>query len=195
MKRNIQLTLEEARNLYNSGNSDIKSLILTSFTEAELTDEKWRDIKTFEDVCNKLNIDSNYFITIYQENTHILNYNLNNIYKINLIIKALNEGWIPDYTRDRIYFPLIKFIKCKSTDNIDTKNQCVFKYKDRIYIVICNTYASSSGLSSLFEDELCNPNTGLFGCKSPKIALHMGKYFTKEIFLACYSNILKIEWL
>ena len=54
-KRNIQLTLEEARKLYNEGDSTMKSLILTSFTEDELLGT-FHSIKSFEDACEALGL-------------------------------------------------------------------------------------------------------------------------------------------
>ena len=49
--RNISLTLEEAKEWYNS-NIILRDVALKAFTKEEL-ESSFRDIKTFEDACNE----------------------------------------------------------------------------------------------------------------------------------------------
>lgn len=48
--RNVTLTLEKAREWYNSGSADLKEIALQAYKEDELETPYWEKIKTFDDV-------------------------------------------------------------------------------------------------------------------------------------------------
>ena len=52
--RNIALTLEKAREWYNSGSADLREVALQAYTKDELTIPEWQNIKTFEDACREI---------------------------------------------------------------------------------------------------------------------------------------------
>ena len=56
MERNITITLEKAKEWYNSGNTSLKEVALQAFDEKELIFD-FRDIKTFKDACEALDLD------------------------------------------------------------------------------------------------------------------------------------------
>lgn len=49
--RNVTLTLDKAKEFYNSGNDALREVALQAFTENELKEVHYTDIKTFEDAC------------------------------------------------------------------------------------------------------------------------------------------------
>lgn len=51
-KRNIEITLNKAKKWYNSNNASLKELALQAFTEKELVQPYWKNIKTFEDATD-----------------------------------------------------------------------------------------------------------------------------------------------
>ena len=59
MERNITVTLENARNWYNSGNTSLKELALQAFSKEELTGFDFTKIKTFEDALTTLEYSEN----------------------------------------------------------------------------------------------------------------------------------------
>ena len=56
MERNITVTIDDARELYNSGNENFKKIALQTFSENELKFD-FRSITTFKKACEVLNID------------------------------------------------------------------------------------------------------------------------------------------
>ena len=52
--RNVTLTLQKAKEFYNSGNATLKEVALQAFTQKELTTPNYTDIRTFEDACKAL---------------------------------------------------------------------------------------------------------------------------------------------
>ena len=61
MERKITITLEKAREWYNSGIEPLCELALSTYTEIELK-ANFRDIKTLKDACKSLDIDYNFII-------------------------------------------------------------------------------------------------------------------------------------
>ena len=55
MERNITITLEKAREWYNSNNKTFKELALQAFNQKELQSD-FESIKSLYDACNTLNL-------------------------------------------------------------------------------------------------------------------------------------------
>ena len=79
-------------------NQDLKQIIRTKFSESTIT--SYKDIKSFEDACEYLGITE---LEAFEGTT---NPRLISQLKLETIIKALNEGWKPDFTdtRQRKYY-------------------------------------------------------------------------------------------
>ena len=54
MERNITITLEKAREWYNSGNKSLKEIALQAFSKEELTGFDFKKIKTFKEALTAL---------------------------------------------------------------------------------------------------------------------------------------------
>ena len=99
MERNVKISLEKAREWYNSGNKSLKEVALQAFTEKELMAKPWENIKTFEDACMVLNISPNSVFLLHDSH-------LQSMYKLKIIRKALNDNWEPKLnTWWRIHLP------------------------------------------------------------------------------------------
>lgn len=206
--RNITLTLEKAREWYNSGSVNLKEVALQAYKEEELEIPYWQSIKTFEDAYSALGMSYTCMIEhigIIDSLGRIdnLQKHLIAIYKLDLIRKALNKGWEPKMTKDYIYYPYIKIYsvgreETKTIGAIDKKISGTFKVNDVTFSLVGGDYTCCKyGLSDFdYANGIINANPGLLGCKNSKIARHMSKYFTKEIFDACYAQYIgAYEWV
>lgn len=198
--RNVTVTLEKAKEWYNSGNATLKEVALQAFTKEELTIPDWQNIKTFEDACKAANIYDIHLSLCFSgkgggEYEHLVAIN-----KTDIICKALNGDWKPSLISGSVYYPWVKFFPAnKVPDNRKKDITDYFIYDGVKYALVggdCDAY--DSGLGYFFGGGgYCGASTGLLGCKSREIALHMSRHFAKEIFLACYAAKLdgQVIWL
>lgn len=202
--RNITLTLEKAREWYNSDSADLKEIALQAYTKDELEIPKWQNIKTFEDACRALDMSTPYVKVPPFVDVSISNH-LYAICKLDIIRKALNRDWEPSLVQDNVYYPCIMFYSAGH----DAK-EVVSKHKEwklgESFIVNGKKYTlvggysysdSGAGLASFslgYGD--VRPYLGLLGCKNSEIAEHMSRYFSKEIFEATYTHhIGTYQWI
>ena len=205
MERNITVTLEKAREWYNSDNNTLKEIALQAFSEEELTTFDFTKIKTFEDACKALHYvvrDS----TI--ENITVISKASAAMFKLNIIRKALNLGQDLHLTKDPegsyIYYPYNPFVTKSSTYYNKELNlgkmEIIGKVKSEgeEYLVLGGgaAYGGKAGLG-LFDSLLgvgdAYANVGLLGCASKKIAQHFGKYFGMLITEAKYGDMVDFE--
>ena len=86
-----EVTLDEARELYNSHNKTLKELALKCFSENELKLPSFSEIKTFEDAVTVLGMsidDENSIVNTLKKRSKAMAA----MYKLNIIRKALNLG-------------------------------------------------------------------------------------------------------
>lgn len=199
--RNIALTLEKAREWYNSGSSDLKEVALQAYTAEELTIPEWKNIKTFEDACYELAMHP---YTVINRNIRAIEESgiedsmkkhLIAVYKLDIIRKALNRGWKPKMTDGTIYYTCVRFYPAgeKAKEAARSEGWYVketFKADGQKYSLVGGYCSCVDGLGlfrlSGFGD--VSISLGLLGCKSREIAQHMSRYFAKEIFEACYAH-------
>lgn len=203
--RNISLTLEKAREWYNSGNADLREVALRAYTEEELKKKSFRDIKTFEDAC--------YAIMLHPYKEGKLIEKIEEVskasaaaYKLNIIRKALNKGQKMEFTKGTIYYPYTPFATIRSTYYDDelrdgnTVEVAQFMSNGEVYRLL-GSYADYGGYAGLGNFDsgdgvgLSDAYVGFLGCASKEIAEHMSKYFAKEIFEAKYGDLVNYEWV
>lgn len=207
--RNVTLTLEKAKEFYNSGNTALREIALQAFTKEELiTTLKFTDIKTFEDAVKALGLCiCNIEIDLEEFDDHRFEGNtsehLKAIYKLDIIRKALNKDWNPKMAEDSIYYPLVRLYPDGNKAKEVARNNSwavkeTFKANGEKYSMVGGDYRRCDyGLSrfGLGYGEIYT-RIGLLGCKSKEIASHMSRYFAKEIFEACYAqHIGAYEWI
>lgn len=203
--RNVTLTLEKAKEFYNSGNAALKEVALQAFTKEELTTPKYTDIKTFEDACKALGMDidkveCDLTNLIYLEGG--LGEHLTAIYKLDIIRKALNGAdWKPKMAEGNIYYGWVKFYKKSSNIPYDKKTIGNFIADGQKYILVggFQNYRYYDGLGAFVSGYVygnLNANLGLLCCKSKEIAQYMSEQFGKIIFDACYAHHIGLyRWL
>lgn len=190
MERNVKISLEKAKEWYNSGNESLREVALQAFKEEELVENPWELIKTFEDACAVLDPDP--VPLIYD--THLLN-----MYKLRIIRKALNGAdWEPNLNTGMIYYPCLRYYSKNSTYGVNCVPIAKFKAKENnnVYTLVSwGRYYSDNGLSNFRHmSGGVHVNLGLLGCKSKEIAEYFGITFGKLIFDVIYGQYDNYEW-
>lgn len=206
--RQITLTLEKAKEWYNSGNADLREIALQAFTEKELTTENFKSVKTFYEACQTLGISiSATDAVISTMENQIPNYTKASIamYKLNIIRQALNKGHKMEFTKGTIYYPYIPFVTKENTcynDRLrigDVVEVAQFRVHGKEYTLLGGS-ALTGGFAGLGCFRSCDSlghalaHVGFLGCATKEIAEHMSRYFVKEIFDAMYGDFVDYEW-
>ena len=202
MERNIAITLEKAREWYKSDNKVLKEIALQAFDEKELNFD-FRDIKTFQDACEALNLDFDVMLDDVRIISAVSKASAA-MFKLNIIRKALNLGQklflTKNSTDSDIYYPYNPFITENSTYYKSELSYGAMEVigkimsKGTIYNVLggeavrcgyngLSRFEYSSGVGSAYI------NVGLLGCASAEIAHHLGTCFGMLITEAKYGDL------
>jgi hypothetical protein len=192
-ERNIKISLEKAREWYNSGNESLKEVALQAFKESELVVNPWETIKTFKDACEVLNINPKNVNLIYDAH-------LQNMYKLRIIKKALNGAeWEPNLNIGKIYYPWLEYYSKGCNYDSGWTHIANFKAKEdnKVYTLVGDVYYYFAGGPGPFGCEFgaVSAHHGLLGCKSKEIAKYFGKTFSKLIFDAAYGQYNNYTWV
>lgn len=207
--RNVTLTLEKAKEFYNSGNTALREVALQAFTVEELTTPKFTDIKDFWGAVRALGLDRDSVQDDLNRLSNTWGFEANTvghlraIYKLDIIRKALNKGWNPKMTEGSVYYPYVRFYPAGNEANEAARSNGwdvkeTFNADGQKYALVGGGYNgySCGGLAGFgygYGD--VQPYLGLLGCKSKEIAEHMSRYFAKEIFEATYAqHVGTYEW-
>ena len=192
MERNVKISLEKAREWYYSGNESLKEVALQAFMERELIVNPWENIKTFEDACKVLGVNPKIVDLIFD-------HHLQNMYKLQIVRRALNTDWEPKLNEGIIYYPSIRYNLKSNIYQSPWKPIANFKAKEdnKIYILFGGEYSCYNGGLSSFGYEGGDVKTvlGLLGCKSRKIAKYFSVTFGKLIFDAIYGQYNNYTWV
>ena len=206
MERNITITLEKAKEWFNSGNATLKEITLQAFDKDELI-YNFKNITTFKKACEALglNYDNMFYIT---KNIATISKASAAMFKLNIIRKALNLGQdlhlIKDPKDFYIYYPYNPFVTKSSTyykSEINSGNMEVIgkiKSEGEEYNVL-GGYAAGGGIAGLgsFGSNLgvgdASVLIGFLGCANKEIAQHLGKYFGMLITEAKFADIVDFE--
>ena len=210
-KRNITVTLNKAKEWFNSGNATLKEIALQAFSEEELTTFDFTKIKTFEDALTALGYEESTKAYIRNTINDISMYSKASaaMTKLNIIRKALNLGQDLHLTKDPedscIYYPYNPFatkssIYYKSEIN-SGEMEVIGKIKSEgeEYNVLGGYAAGGGGIAGLGNFGSRNgvgnayADIGFLGCANREIAQHLGKYFGILITEAKYGDIVDFE--
>lgn len=211
MERNITITLEKAKEWYNSDNESLKEVALQAFSEEELNAFDFTKIKTFEDALTALKYNESTKVYIRNTINDISMYSKASaaMSQLNIVRKALNLGKDLHLTKDPkdsyTYCPYNVFITKDSiyykTEINSGKFEIIGKIKSegKEYYVLGN-YAYSNGypgLGSFVSHQGVSTSdgthNGFLGCASKEIAQHFGKYFGMLITEAKYGDLTDFE--
>ena len=204
--RNVTVTLNKAKEWFNSGNATLKEIALQAFDKDELTYD-FKNITTFKKACEALGLDymlclSNIcnIATISKASTAMT--------KLTIIRKALNLGKDLHLTKDPkvsyIYYPFNPFITNSSTyykrEFNSGKMEVIGKIKSEgeEYNVLGGSAVSvvGAGLGSFdshYGIGLTSSDVGFLGCANKEIAQHLGKYFGMLITEAKFGDLPDFE--
>ena len=205
-ERNITVTLNKAKEWFNSGNATLKEVALQAFSKDELT-YNFKDIKTLKNACEALGLDYS-IISIVTKDIATFSKASAAMFKLNIIRKALNLGQDLHLTKDPegscIYYPYNPFVTKSSTYYKSEINSGKMEIIGRIksegeeYNVL-NGSASYGGYAGLglFDSYYgvggANASLGFLGCANKEIAQHLGKYFGMLITEAKYGDMVDFE--
>ena len=205
--KKIDLSLDEARELYKCGNKTVKEFVLRVFSEDELSENYFTKIKSFEDAMTVLGMsvdDGNAIVSTIKETSKASAA----MYKLNIIRKALNLGQDLHLTKNPensyIYYPYNPFVTKSSTyyesDINSGKMEVIGKIKSegKEYNILGGVASNGgiAGLGSFYSNHgvgLANATIGFIGCASEEIASHFGKYFGMLITEAKYGDLADFE--
>ena len=205
-KRSITITLEKAREWYNSGNKALKEATLQAFDEDDLIYD-FNYITTFKRACFALCFNYSTMLSI-AENIAKVSKASAAMFKLNIIRKALNLGKDLHFTRDPedsyVYYPYNPFMTNSSTfyeDKISSGSmEVIGKIRnDGIFCNVLGGYVDVGIYTGLgcFVDDGCigsaSANVGFLGCASKEIAQHFGRYFGMLITEAKYGDLADFE--
>lgn len=205
-ERNITVTLDKAKEWFNSGNATLKEIALQAFDENELVCN-FKDITTFKKACDALGLyyDDMFYVT---KNIAAFNRASAAMFKLNIIRKALNLGQDLHLTRDPegscIYYPYHRFVTKDSTyynmelSSGEMEEIGKIKSEGTLYRVLGGStckgnYNGLGNFNSFYGVGFANIDYGLLGCASQEIAQHFGKYFGILIIEAKYGDMIDFE--
>lgn len=202
IKKTLDISIDMAREWYNSGNETLRKLALECYSVYELKVVSFEEIKSFEDAVNVLGMDvdeTNSIVCLIKKKSK----SSAAMFKLNIIRKALNLGYDLRLTKN----PINSYIYCPNNELI-TKNSVYYKEElnsgeleiigsvnceeIEFYVLCGNTYYSTSdGLCDFFHGVGVSYSTSIIwylGCANEKIAKHFGKYFGMLITEAKYGD-------
>ena len=205
-ERNVIVTLNKAKEWFNSGNTTLREIALQAFDKDELT-YNFKNITTFKKACEALGLNYNAMFHITKSIATISRASAA-MTKLNIIRKALNLGQDLHLTKDPkdccIYYPYNPFVTKSSThykSEINSgKMEVIGKIKNEgeEYNVLNGSaltggsaglgyFSSNAGVGHAYA------NVGFLGCANKEIAQHLGKYFGMLITEAKYGDIVDFE--
>ena len=205
-ERNVTVTLNKAKEWFNSGNATLKEIALQAFDKDELT-YNFKNITTFKKACEALDLDYDdmFYIT---KNIATISKASAAMFKLNIIRKALNLGQDLHLTKDPkdsyIYYPYNPFVTKGSTyyksEISSGKMEVIGKVKSEgeEYNVLggraghggsagLGFFGSNAGVGDAYA------TVGFLGCANKEIAQHLGKYFGMLITEAKYGDMVDFE--
>lgn len=205
-ERNVTVTLNKAKEWFNSGSATLKEIALQAFDKDELT-YNFKNITTFKKACEALglNYDDMFYIT---KNIATISKASAAMFKLNIIRKALNLGQdlhlIKDPENSYTYYPYNPFVTKSSTyykSEINSgKMEVIGKIKsegEEYNVLGGHAYhGGNAGLGFFnFIDGVGDAAAtfGFLGCASKEIAQHLGKYFGMLITEAKYGDMVDFE--
>lgn len=205
-ERNITITLEKAREWYNSDNESLKDIALQAFDKEELV-HNFKAIKTLEKACEALGLNYSIISSVAKD---VATFSVASaaMFKLNIIRKALNLGQDLHLTKKTggsyIYYPCNPLVTKSSTYYKSELNSGRIKVIGKIksegeeyYVLGGDTDSGGgAGLGDFYSSNGVSYASAIFGflgCASKEIAQHFGRYFGMLITEAKYADMIDLE--
>lgn len=202
--KKLNLSIEEARHLYNSNDEVMKDIALRAYSKEQLSFD-FTKIKTFEDACKVLGLD---YDDMKKKASSIYEVSKSSaaLFKLNIIRRALNFGHNLHFTENPRYSfifytcnPLITNYSVYYKDELSSgKMEIIGKVRcNGEEFNVLGGYANNSILDGFgrFESTSgvadADTDIALFGCTSKEIAQHFSRYFGMLITQARFGDIIE----
>ena len=154
--------------------------------------EDYTVIKDFETACRVLGISSAIPAEIQA------NKQLCAMYKMQIVLKAVNRGHTFNLISGRVWYPYVRFIGKSNVDSEIARNESRvldFNYEDRTFTLVGGTaYSGASAGLGCFRSSgsvgYSSALIGFFACHNEEIAHHVSKYFAALVFDCCFAREL-----
>ena len=154
--------------------------------------EDYTVIKDFETACRVLGI-NNVIPDEIQANKQLCA-----MYKMQIVLKAINRGHTFDLISGEVWYPYVRFIGNSDVDGVISRNESRildFNYKNRIFTLVGNnaSHGIGNGLGCFHpysSTGYSDAYIGFFACPSEQIARHVSKYFAVLVFDCCFAREL-----
>ena len=154
--------------------------------------EDYTVIKDFETACRVIGI-SNVIPSEIQDNRQLCA-----MYKMQIVLKAVNQGHTFNLISGEVWYPYVRFIGKSDVDRriYSSESRILdFNYGGRTFTLVGGdaNYGSYDGLgcfSSCYSIGRSDALIGFFACHSKQIAHHVSKYFAALIFDCCFAREL-----
>lgn len=205
-ERSITITIDQAVELFNSGNASLREVALQAFNEDELKNN-FMKITTFNDACKALGLNYDAMSVVIKDIAKVSKAAAA-IFQLNIIRKALHLGYnlslIEEPENSRIYCPFNPFVTEESTYYLEKLNSGAIeiigeiKSEGVLYKVLgdsaeafgftgVGSFNSYTGVGYTCVDD------GFLGCASEGIAQHFSKYFGMLITEAKFGDMIDFE--
>lgn len=199
-ERKVTVTLNKAREWFNSGNAALREVALQAFDKDELT-YNFKNIITFEKACEVLGLNHSAIVS----DVATMSVSVAAMLKLNIIRRALNLGYDMHFAKNPrnsfLYYPYNPLATIPEGCNYykEQINSGIFQIIGKVkiegvkYNVLGGgiTYDVNSGLGGFnYQTGICRcrSEVSLFGCATKEIAEHFGKYFGMLITTAKYAD-------
>lgn len=154
--------------------------------------EDYTVIKDFETACRVLGISSAIPAEIQA------NKQLCAMYKMQIVLKAVNRGHTFNLISGRVWYPYVRFIGKSNVDSEIARNESRvlnFNYEDRTFTLVGGgaDFGAGAGLGyfdSNYSVGDSGATIGFFACHNEEIAHHVSKYFAALVFDCCFAREL-----
>lgn len=195
--RNVEISFEQARNWYKSSNKELRSLVLQAYTEEELAEPSYLDIRSFEDACNAFRMDIQTTNSIASKIKEYVGSSAAALFKLRIIVKALNARNYISFTdepeEDYLFYPRIGLTTDNSSDLLKLG---IVKHNNQEYfatsiIDVCSNDLYGAGRFTSDKTE-AHPNmdTSFLCCANEDIAEYLAAQFGMLIVTALCGDFV-----
>lgn len=208
LERNVTVTLEKAREWYNSDNTTLKEVALQAFSEEELNVFDFTKVKTFKDallcICKFNSCEYNSIVETVNRLRGMSKASAA-MFMLNIVRKVLNTGYDLHLTENAkgqnyTWYPCFIFVAKSSTYYDDELKSVEYKKlgeitSEGVTYDVLDSYATNgdaAGFGHFISDigvGYAGAYVGFLGCTTKAIAKHFGEYFGMLIMEAMYGDL------
>lgn len=175
MNKEIQIKQENVLEAYKNASDENKKMLESLFGKDMFKPKDIRErIKTFADAAKAVGIID---VVDWEENYENLEPDILAYFKLRIICKALNEGWVPTFKTDETrYYPWFWLYTQDEINNM----KCEEKQKRNLQLCKIGDYAGFAYADAAYVPSHAHANIGSRLClKSDELATYCGKQFTE----------------